>query len=94
MLLSHMALLREGHLNQVFHILECINKYHNTKLFFDPSNLCVEESDFDLKDWASSELGHIQVTEELPPNIPQPHQMGFIMSAKVDADHASDTVTR
>jgi hypothetical protein len=93
-LLSHLALLREGHLNQVFHIFAYLRKYHNTELVFDPSDPCVEESDFELKDWTLSEFGHLQGDEELPPNMPQPRGLGFIMSAKVDADHASDTVTR
>ena len=30
----------------------------------------------------------------LPGNMPEPRGMGFIMRAKVDADHAGDTVTR
>jgi hypothetical protein len=94
MLLSHLALLREGHLNQVFHIFAYLRKYHNTELVFHPSDPCVEESDFELKDWTSREFGHLQGDEELPPNMPQPRGLGFIMSAKVDADHASDTVTR
>jgi hypothetical protein len=32
--------------------------------------------------------------EELPPNMPEPRGQGLVVSAKVDADHASDTVTR
>ena len=47
---SHLALLREGHLNQVFHIFSYPKKYHNTKMFFDPSDLCFKESDFEVKD--------------------------------------------
>jgi hypothetical protein len=94
MLSSHLALPREGHLEQVFHIFAHLQKYHNAELMFYPSDPCVNESDFELKDWTSSEFGHLQGKEELPPNMPQPRGLGFIMSAKVDADHASDTVTR
>jgi hypothetical protein len=94
MLSSHLALPREGHLEQVFHIFAHLRKYHNAELVFDPSDPCVDESDFELKDWTSSEFGHLQGIEELPPNMPQPRGLGFVMSAKVDADHASDTVTR
>jgi hypothetical protein len=54
----------------------------------------VEESDFELQDWTSSEFGHLQGKEELPPNMPEPRGLGFVMRAKVDADHAGDTVTR
>lgn len=32
--------------------------------------------------------------EELPPKIPKARGFGFTIRAKVDADHASDTVTR
>jgi hypothetical protein len=94
MLSSHLALPREGHLNQVVHIFEYLRKYHNMELVFDPSDPCVEESNLGLKDWTSTEFGHLQGNEELPPNMPQPGGLGFIMRAKVDADHASDTVTR
>ena len=38
--------------------------------------------------------GHVEDKEDLPPNIPEPRGLGFIIDAKVDADHASDTVTR
>ena len=36
----------------------------------------------------------MQGKEEVPPNMPEPRGLGFIMHAKVDADHTSDTVTR
>ncbi len=32
--------------------------------------------------------------EALPNNMPEPRGLGFIIRSKVDADHASDTVTR
>jgi hypothetical protein len=32
--------------------------------------------------------------EDIPPNIQEPRCQGFVMSSKVDADHASDSVTR
>jgi hypothetical protein len=91
---SHLALPREGHMHQVFHIFAYLKKYHNTELVFDPSDPCVDESDFELKDWTSSEFGHVQGKEELPPNMPQPRGLGFVMRAKADADHAGDTITR
>ena len=78
----------------MFHIFAYLKKYHGTTLVFYPSDPCVEESDFEIKDYISSEFGHLQGTEELPPNMPQPRGLGFIMSVKVDSHHASDTVTR
>jgi hypothetical protein len=32
--------------------------------------------------------------EKLSPNMPEPRGLGFVISAKVDADHAADTVAR
>ena len=95
MMSSHLALPREGHLNQVYHIFGYLKKYHNTELVFDPSDPVVDESAFERRDWASSEFGHLlEEKKELPPNMPQPRGAGFITRAKVDADHAADTITR
>jgi hypothetical protein len=94
MLSSHLALPREGHLYQLFQVFAYLKKYHNTEMVYDPSDPCINESEFELKDWTSSEFGHIEGKEELPPNMPTPRGRGFVINAKVDADHASDTVTR
>jgi hypothetical protein len=94
MLSSHLALPREGHLHQVFHIFAYLRKYHNTELVYDPSDPVINVEDFERQDWASSEFGHLDGNEELPGNMPIPRGMGFTMSAKVDADHASDTISR
>jgi hypothetical protein len=32
--------------------------------------------------------------EELPPNMPEPRGQGFVIRAKMDADHSSDSVAR
>ena len=94
MMSSHLAMPREGHLYQVFQIFGYLKKYHNTEMVYDPSDPVVDESSFERRDWTSSEFGHIQGTEELPANMPEPRGLGFVMRAKVDADHAGDTVTR
>ena len=94
MLSSHLALPREGHLYQLFQVFAYLKKYHNSEMVYDPSDPVIDESAFELKDWTSSEFGHLQGKEELPPNMPEPRGQGFIISAKVDADHAADTVTR
>ena len=94
MMSSHLALPREGHLLAVFHIFAYLQKYHNTELVFDPSDPVINEADFQRQDWTSSEFGHINGEEELPRNMPEPRGLGFKILAKVDADHASDTVTR
>ena len=47
MMSSHLALPREGHLEQVLHILAYLKKYHNTELVYDPSDPVVDENDFE-----------------------------------------------
>ena len=94
MMSSHMAMPREGHLEQLFHIFSYLKKLHNTELVFDPSDPVIDESQYERKDWTSSKFGHIQGKEIIPENMPEPRGLGFTMSALVDADHASDTVTR
>jgi hypothetical protein len=94
MLSSHLALPREGHPCQLFQVFACLKKHHNSEMVCDPSDPCVAEADFEVKDWTSSEFGHLQGKEELPPNMPEPRGQGFVMSAKVDADHASDGASR
>ena len=94
MMYSHMALPREGHLVQLFHIFLYLSKYHNTEMVFDPSDPVIDESKYQRRDWTSSEFGHLQAKRTIPPNMPEPRGLGFTVRAKVDADHAADTVTR
>jgi hypothetical protein len=63
-------------------------------MVYDPSDPVIDEEAFEKKDWTSSEFGHLQGVEELPPNMPDPRGQGFVMWAEVDADHAADTVSR
>ena len=94
MMSSHVAMPREGHLNQVLHIFAYLDKYHNTEIVYDPSPPYVDPNAFSLQDWTSSEFGHVSGKEEVPLNMPEARGFGFVMSAKVDADHAGDTITR
>jgi hypothetical protein len=94
MMSSYLALPREGHLKQVLHIFAHLKKYHNTELVFDPSDPVIDEAQYEAKDWASSEFGHLDGREVLPPNMPEARGFGFVIRAKVDASHACDTITR
>ena len=94
MMSSHLVLPRTGHLDQLFHIFAYLKKNHNSELVFDPSDPNLDMGLFERRDWASSEFGHLVDGEELPPNAPEPRGQGFVMSGYVDADHATDTMTR
>jgi hypothetical protein len=89
MMSSHLALPRKGYMEQVLHIFAHLKKYHNTEVVYDPSGQVIDEAQFEAKDWASSEFGHLDGVEELPPNMPAPRGKGFVVRAKVDADHTS-----
>ena len=77
MMSSHLALPSEGHLNQFYHVFGYLKKNHNTELVFDPSDPVVDESAFERKYWAFSELGHLlNEKKELSPNMHQPRGQG------------------
>ena len=94
MMSSHLVLRRIGYLHQVLQIFSHIKKYHNSELVNEPTRPEINEAGFEVRAWATSEFGHFQGLEELPPNIPQPRGLGFTMRARVDADHVSDTISR
>jgi hypothetical protein len=60
MVYSHLALPREGHLVQVYHMFAYLKKYHNSEMVFDPGDPAIDESVFERRDWTSSEFGHAQ----------------------------------
>lgn len=93
MMLSHLALPRVGHLNQLIHMFVYLKKNHYSKIVFDPSDPDIDYELFRRKDWSSSEFGHID-GEELPLNTPESRGQGFVMLGYVDADHTTDTITR
>ena len=68
--------------SKFLHIFAYLKKYHNTELVYDPSDPVVDENDFDRRDWASSEFGHVEGKEEFPANMPERRGHGFIMRAK------------
>ena len=46
----------------------------------DPSEPVIDQSMYDRKDWASSEFGHIEGVETIPPNAPEPRGFGFTIN--------------
>ena len=94
MMLSHLALPHEGHLDQVLQIFAYLKKYHNTKLVYDPNDPRIKYAVFERRDCTSLEFRHLDGNKELPLKMSKPCGMGFTIHAKVNADHASDTVTR
>ena len=76
-------------------IFAYLRKYHNAELVFDPSDPSdLNPAGFEKRDWTTSEFGHLVDQEVVPPNAPESRGFGFVMRAKVDADHATDSVTQ
>ena len=94
MMWSDMALPREGYLKALLQIFTYLKKYHSAEMVYDPSQPEIDKAAFERKDWTSSEFGHLQGREELPPKIPEPCGIRLTVVAKVDAEHAANMVTR
>ena len=90
---SHMAMPREGHLDQLFHMFAYLKCHHNAEMIFDPSYPEHDASQFERQDWSSTVYGG-NLKEELPNNMPEPLGRTMIMTAYVDSDHAGDCLTR
>ena len=89
---SMMAMPRQGHLEQVFHMFAYLKTKHNSSMVFDPTEPDIDESQFERENWSATVYGECK--EELPPNMPEPKGVGFTMRAFVDSDHAGDISTR
>jgi len=91
MLSSHVALPREGHLQQVFHIFTYLKYHNNSSIVFDPSYPEIDYDKFERKDWKNF-YGNDK--EQLPDNMPEPMGKEFIIRCFVDADYAGEKLTR
>ena len=93
MMSSHLAMPREGHLDQVYHIFAYLHDHHNAELVFDPTYPSVDKSKFERQDWSSTPYEYKEL-EELPLNMPTPRGKWITIRVFVDADHAGDSTTR
>ncbi len=91
MLSTHLALPREGHLQQVYHIFAFLKNKPKRTIVFDPQHPDIEESRFVKCDWHDFYRG---AKEPIPGDAPEP--LGNFVSTHcfVDADHAGNRVTR
>ena len=91
MMSSYVAMPREGHLQQLFHIFAYLKGVHNARMVFDPSYPDVDSDSFEKKDWTKF---YGDVSEEKPPDAPEPLGKEFLLRAYVDSDHAGEKLTR
>jgi hypothetical protein len=70
MLAVHMANLREGHLNAVFHVFAYLENKHNASLIHDPRYPRIEANAFrNDEDWRAF---YGEVKEAMPPSAQPP----------------------
>ena len=72
MMSSCLALPREGHLKQLFHMFSYLEKNHNSEMVFDHSVPDINHNEFPKQDWSNTvylnERGELR--EEVPSNFP------------------------
>ena len=91
MMSSHVAMPREGHLQQLYHIFAYLKAHHNARIVMDPTYPDIESSAFDRRDWK----GFYGATKEsVPSDAPLPLGNELLIRAYVDADYAGDQITR
>ena len=54
MLSSHLAMPREGHMQELLHVLAYLKKHMHTEMVFDPSETEIDMNSFQRQDWSYS----------------------------------------
>ena len=88
---THLALPRQGHLEQLHHIFGYLKKNPKCKLFFNPQHPNIDERAFKEHDWYEF---YCDAKERLPSDSPKPRSNMVLTHCFVDSDHAGDKVTR
>ena len=94
MIASCVALPRDGQLEVLYRIFAHLKKYYNTEMVFDLSMPDINENNFEKRDWSCSEFSSIIKTKhKVHPRALVPRGMGFIITGKIYADYAANTIT-
>ena len=91
LLSQHLALPRQGHLEQVLHIFGYLKSHKKLRLMFDPSQPRISSNRFKEYDWEEFYKG---VEEAIPPNMPEERGLPVSVSVFVDSDLAGDKANR
>ena len=94
LLSQYLASPRQGHLEATYHIFAYLKKHPKSAIVFDPIAPELDESAFRSTPTAAWRDFYGDVSEELPPNMPEPKGAGVVITCFVDANHAGNVVTR
>ena len=93
MLSSYQASPRQGHLEQLYHIVAYLKEKPKLSLYFDPDLPRLDP--FIFNEDTEAFLEHYRdAKEEVPAQMPTPRGRSVTMTAFVDASHAANKVTR
>jgi hypothetical protein len=93
MMSLHLALHREDHLKEIYHIFAYLKAHSNTEMVFNPTPPINDMSLFEQQDWSFLAFGYESLMEELPSNMPLLFGLSMTMRVFVDSNHAGDLVT-
>jgi hypothetical protein len=88
---THMAMPREGHLQQLYRMFGYLKLYPKRKLAFDFQHPIISERMFQTYDWYEF---YRDATEAIPNDMPIPRGNPMSTHCFVDASHGSDRATR
>ena len=91
LLSKHLALPREGHLEQAFHMVGYLKSHRKMKLLFDSDEPRVNEKWFSSYDWYGF---YRNAKEAIPPNIPEVRGNVVVTTCFMDANHTGDKKDR
>ena len=88
---TQLALPRDGHLEQLLHIVGYLKSHKKMRLLFDSSYPKVKDKWFQEYDWFDF---YRDAKEAIPPNMPEARGNDVIISCFVDANHAGNQKDR
>ena len=91
LLSKHLAMPREGHLEQALHVVGFLKSHKKLRLLFDSGYPTVKEQWFSHYDWMDF---YRDAKEAMPPNMPESRGLDVSISVFVDANHAGDKSDR
>ena len=91
LLSSQLAAPRIGHMKQVYHIFGYLKRYPKSKIYMDPYYPAISENRFKKFDWEDFYWGS---EKPIPNNVPKALGKSIALYCFVNADHASNIVSR
>ena len=93
---SHLALPREGHLQELFHIFAYLKKRMNSEMVFDTILTDIDIDSFHPQDcnYSIYSIPGEELKGGVPPDMPAPIGMGLVTHAFIGAYHNVECLTR